>query len=54
VQNNARRAGRRKGSESRADFGKPLPPDTPFQETEITEDEVTRIIDEADRRTWGL
>jgi len=52
----ANRKGRhdRQGPKRRADYGTVLPDDEPFLETEITTSEIKRIINEADRKTWGL
>jgi hypothetical protein len=44
----------RRGNSSRADYGTVSPLGTPFRETEITEEEINRIMDEGDRKTWRL
>jgi hypothetical protein len=52
--NSNRKRGKRRGNSSRADYGTVYPLGTPFRETEITEEEINRIIDEGDRKTWRL
>lgn len=54
VEANRGRPRRAKGNCSRAHFGTRLPEGTPFREQSITEEEITRIIDEGDQKTWRM
>jgi hypothetical protein len=54
VQNGGKRKQGRRGAQRRANYGTTLPRETPFRETAQSLEEVTRIIDEADRKTWRL
>lgn len=54
VENGGKRKQERRGEQRRANYGTVLPRETPFRETAKSLEEVTRIIDEADRKTWRL
>lgn len=45
---------RLRGSCSRANYGGRLPEGTPFREQHLSQEEITRIIDEGDRKTWRM
>lgn len=50
----ARRKGERRGPASRAMYGGILPEGTPLNDQDLSEEEINRIIDEGDRKTWRL
>lgn len=52
VENGTKRKQERRGEQRRANYGTVLPKGTPWRETSKSREEVTRIIDEADRKTW--